>query len=477
MNIVRKILEINLSPKVRVIKNFFSLFVGNIIAQAFAFFSTVYLARTLGIAGFGMLGFAQGIVSYFSLFCDFGLKTIGTREIAKNRKDIKKIVENILSIRLLLALISFSLLFLFLLFVPKPIDYKILIILFGLNMFPLVFSFDWVFQGIEKMEFQAMSEAIRAFCYFVLVFLLVKNIENILFVPIFFIISYFISAIFLFYIFIKKFGWIKLVFQKENWKFFALSALPIGTSAFLMQFGVNINIILLGFLKGDIAVGGFSAANRLVAIPIGINGLFFTAVFPLMSKYHQESKEKLKKLVFGLSKIAFFLGMPLMVGGIILAPEVISFVYGSEYKLSVLPLQVLMIYLFFIFLSAPFQYLIPAANKQKYFLYSMAISAFVNLVLNLTLIPFYGATGACLALACGYFFLFILLYYYSWQKIIKVSLFRNLLGGILISLLVALFVSIRFFGIYGRIFGGLIFYVIILYFYFLLVEKKFLFKK
>ncbi len=153
------------STKGRIAKNFLVLICGNIIAQIFAIFSTVYLARVLGINGFGKIGFAQGIISYFSLLADFGLRTVGIREIAKNKEEIKKYVSHLLTIRLFLAVVSFVLLSVLILFLPKPVDYKILIALFGLNIFPLVFLIDWVFQALEKMEFQAIGDGIRALFY------------------------------------------------------------------------------------------------------------------------------------------------------------------------------------------------------------------------------------------------------------------------------------------------------------------------
>ena len=460
------------STKGRIAKNFLVLICGNIIAQIFAIFSTVYLARVLGINGFGKIGFAQGIISYFSLLADFGLRTVGIREIAKNKAEIKKYVSHLLTIRLFLAVVSFILLSVLILFLPKPVDYKILIALFGLNIFPLVFLIDWVFQALEKMEFQAIGDGIRALFYLIFVFLFVKGEKNLMLVPIFFAVSYFMAALFLIYIFVRKFGWIKFSFERKIWKHLILSAAPIGVSGFLLLLGNNINIVLLGFLKGDMAVGSYNAANKLITLPIGLGGFFWTAVFPVMVRYYRESKEKLRNFMNQFSKMIIFLTTPMVVGGIILAPEIINLVYGKNYSLSILPFQVLMFYLFFTFISAPFYHLLLAVDKQKYFFYGMAIGATVNFVLNLILIPFYNSVGAALAASISYFIMFIVFYIISCKKIIRVPMIKDFLLSFLISLTMGFLIIRTNFNFIVEFLIGFLFYIFCIIILLLFYKKR-----
>ena len=56
-----------LADGLRVLKNFLSQAGSNLAAQAFAFFSTAYIARRLQAQGFGWIGFAQGLLTYFTL--------------------------------------------------------------------------------------------------------------------------------------------------------------------------------------------------------------------------------------------------------------------------------------------------------------------------------------------------------------------------------------------------------------------------
>ena len=73
------------------------------IGRLFAFASMLYAARHIGAAGYGVIAFAATITLYFAKVVDFGIETIGTGEIAKNRDQISHIASAILSMRLLIA--------------------------------------------------------------------------------------------------------------------------------------------------------------------------------------------------------------------------------------------------------------------------------------------------------------------------------------------------------------------------------------
>jgi O-antigen/teichoic acid export membrane protein len=443
---------------VRIIKNFFSLSAANLISQLLAFITTAYLARILIVGDFGKIGFAQGIVAYFALFTDFGLRTVGTREVAKKRGEIKRYVNNFLALRFVLALASFASLLIFLGFINKPIEYKILIALFGLTLLSQVFLLDWTFQGIERMELPAISNVIRVIIYLILIFSFVKGTQLLL-IPTFLILAYISAAIFLMYIFIKSFGWVTFSFEKEIWKFSIAQAIPLGLSTFILQIGSNSDIVLLGFMKSDEAVGWYTAAYKLILFPIGFAGMFLTAAFPVMARLHQESIEKLKTLVQSACKVMFFLGFPISVGGMILAPKLIPLIYSTKYEPSVLAFQILMGYVFIAYAYAPFYFLLPACNKQKNYLYSLTTGAFTNILLNLFLIPKYSVVGAAISTVVGHFVIFIMLYIYSTQNIVKVSIMKDLFMAFMLALVMGTAMTLANLGILGKFLVGLVIYL------------------
>src|SRR5262245_38599098 len=66
-----------------------------------------YLARTLGVAGWGMVAFAQSLGEFIVLIIEFGFNLSATREVARNRASkeaCSEIAAGVLGAQALLAL-------------------------------------------------------------------------------------------------------------------------------------------------------------------------------------------------------------------------------------------------------------------------------------------------------------------------------------------------------------------------------------
>ncbi len=447
----------------RIIKNFFSLTTANLFGQLFAFISTAYLARILNASGFGKIAFVQGIIAYFALITNFGLRTIGVREIAKNRNEIKRYVSNLLALRLTLAITSFILLLIFLVFVNKPIDYKILIALFGLTLFPQVLLLDWAFEGTERMEFVGIARIMRPAIYLLLVLFFVKSPQDLLNIPLLILASSLVIVILLSYIFIRNYGWFKLAFDLKLWKRFILLAVPLGLSVLLLQINGNIDIIMLGFMKSDEVVGWYSAAYKIILLLMGLGGFLSIAIFPLMSRLYHESVEKLKKLIYYYFKVTVFWGLPMAVGGVVLAPKLITLIYGNDFQGSILAFRILLGYLFLGYATAPFFFLFQASGKMKYFLYTAAAAALTNLGLNIILIPKYGLIAAASTTVISNLVIFVMLYIYSSRKIVYVSISRSFIVAPIASLAMGVLLYSIDLNLFANFLIGFVFYIALVF--------------
>ena len=69
----------------RIAKNTAVLFFAQIISYIIAFIYTMYTARYLGSAGFGILNFAVSFTGIFAILCDLGLQTLTVREVSRDK--------------------------------------------------------------------------------------------------------------------------------------------------------------------------------------------------------------------------------------------------------------------------------------------------------------------------------------------------------------------------------------------------------
>lgn len=401
-----------------ILKNLLSLIFANILTKALAFLGVAYLARVLGAEGFGKIGFAQAIMVYFLLIVSQGLGTFGAREIAREKTNIKTYADHIVTIRLFFSLISYVLLVVFVLCINQSLEIKRLLLIYGFTLVTFSLTLDWIFQGIEKMEYVALGRIINQIVYVGGLFLLVKNWDQLLRVPAIRIAGTMMGAITLLCIFVKRYGNIKLNYDLNLWKQILKQSIPMGVSFIAIQLYYSFDSVMLGFMKGVTVVGWYNAAYKIVLLFIGFASLFGTTIFPVLSKYYRDSLTKLSKFVFQSSRLSILFGLPIAVGGTILSGQIIRFVYGSAYQPSTLPLQILIWSVFTVYFNCSFAFCLLACDKQKDYMYSVIAGAIVNLIFNFVLIPKYSMLGASIAtIVCEIVTLGLILFYS--KKIVK----------------------------------------------------------
>ncbi|MCF0207273.1 MAG: oligosaccharide flippase family protein, partial [Bacteroidales bacterium] len=90
-------------------ENFMYLSVLQVAGYIFPLITIPYLARVIGVEGYGKIAFAAGIITWVMTITDWGFNYTATRDVAKIRDDKQKVAEifsNVLWAKLLLMLAS-----------------------------------------------------------------------------------------------------------------------------------------------------------------------------------------------------------------------------------------------------------------------------------------------------------------------------------------------------------------------------------
>jgi O-antigen/teichoic acid export membrane protein len=90
-------------------------------------------------------------------------------------------------------------------------------------------------------------------------------------------------------------------------------------------------------------------------------------------------------------------GLPVCVGGILVAERLVTMIFGAGYGAATVPLQILLLVLPLAFIRNVSQAALLAHARQDQMLRTVAWAAGTNLVLNLALIPRWGMAGAAWA--------------------------------------------------------------------------------
>jgi O-antigen/teichoic acid export membrane protein len=168
-------------------------------------------------------------------------------------------------------------------------------------------------------------------------------------------------------------------------------------TSFTQQFLGQIEILFLGRMTTMAEVGLFSVANRismLCRIPNNVVGM---VISPLIAKvYASGEKDELESMVH-IGALAGFLGGALLSLPLAIWPGMVLEVFGHEYVAARYLLLLLiagnLVHSFF----GPNGQLLMMTGNELFVFKVMASSIAVDIALNLSLIPIWGAMGAAMA--------------------------------------------------------------------------------
>jgi O-antigen/teichoic acid export membrane protein len=290
------------------------------------------------------------------------------------------------------------------------------VLLYGLSIFTYSFLIDWAFQGLERMEYGAISIILLNIVNVSLVFFFVRAPGDILFVPAFYIAGNAVAAAFLVAGFLKTVGPIRLRFDRKAWGVYMRQSLPIGGAFLMGQIFFNIDTVMLGFLRTPQEVGLYSAAYKIVVFFMLVSAAFHNAVFPAVSSLYRESREALERLSVSAARLLLALAIPFAVGGTIVAEEAVLFLFGAGYAGSAEALRILVWAGAIFFLANFFGRSLIAFDHPGKYLKIITVQGAANIALNAVLIPKAGMTGAAAATVAGEI-IGLILYYREFSRV------------------------------------------------------------
>lgn len=413
MNIKSLFFE-NKSLRQTIFKNTFWLGIGLGADRLLRLILLVYAARVLGATDYGKFTFALAFLSLIIIFSDFGLDTIVIREFARE-KDKQEEFYSIISLKILLSLGAFIVILFSSFFItPDPTIQRIILIL---GIFSLTESFIDVlgafFHAHQRMEYQAWTTVLQSLLMTGIgLFLLFKfpSVDNLSYS---YLVASIFALIFTLVLFHFKFLPFKICWQKSVWRKFLSMSWPMALVGLFSNIYVNIDSAMMGYWGMLTETGWYNAAYRIVFVVIIPGALISRSFAPVLSKFFKESKEMVQKAWSQQMDLMIMFAIPLMVGGIVLAPRIIYTFYPLDFGPSVLAFQILIIMGGIIFFYRPFTDVMVASNQQKKIFWISLSGAIVNIILNFILIPKYSLYGAAGATVITYILILLLYFMYT----------------------------------------------------------------
>lgn len=456
------------TPSVK--KNFALSTAYQILILIVPFVTTPYVSRVLGADGIGIYSFTSSVVSYFILFAQLGTMSYGAREVARARDDRKQLSRLFWEIELMVVCTTSICLVLWGIWVMIAPEYNLIYLILSMSLIGVAADVSWFFTGLEQFKYIVLRNSIVKIAGVLLLFIFIREKDDLTLYIFLMTLTNLLGALSM-WMYIPKMVErvdLKTLNIKTHLKETLVYFIPaVATSVYLI-----LNKVLLGIMGNDIRENGYyEQATKIITIG---QTLTFTALNKVVgarvSYLFSENKiEEIHQRIDNSLHYILVTGLGISAWLIAIAPRFVPWFFGDGYEPVTLLLQLLSPLILIIGISNCLgsQYYTPAGLRKQSARY-IIVGAIVNLVLNLLLIPKYGAVGAVIGSLiaeltitvlylwnCSGYITLRQIIQNGWRKAISaILLFMTvwLVSGVFVNNTISVFVS----GIIGVIVYGLV---------------------
>lgn len=399
------------------------LFVGLIIDLGISFIAKVFIARYLGRADYGAIALGSAFLSFASSFVLLGLNTGVARflprfDVATERAERKAVMVMGLLFTLPLTILLGGIVALYPGYIATRIfhapDASEVIAVFAVGL-PFVVGFKFalgVIQGykwtVPKVILQNILKPVLRFSgiafgiwlgldavgmsiYYILPFIIINIVS-----------LYWLrqTALFDFSVEIRETDIEYCRIARDLLTF----SVPLVITSVMLTILADIDRFLLSYYQSTADVGVYSVIYPLSRLlTIGLSGFSFIFM-PILSELHAENNLSEMRRVYQIAtKWIFFITLPIGAILVFFPKQVVRYTFGIEYVSGSTALVVLAVGFFFhavVGLNGP---ALTSVGRTKSLSIINILTATINVVLNILLIPQYSYLGAAIATTIAYF--------------------------------------------------------------------------
>ena len=390
---------------VKIVHNIGWLFFDKILRMGVGFFVGVWIVRYLGPEQFGLLSFATAFVGLFGAFATLGLQSIVVRDIVRNPDRAPETLGTTAILQLIGGTAAYLIVLIAIAYL-RPDDAIVRSIVAILSSTMLLKASEISVYWFESKVLSKYTVWVQNGVFLVFaavkVMLILQQASLTAFVWTMLAEAVVVAIILLGVM--SKYGLLltKLRINIKSAKSLLKDSWPLLLSGIAVTIYMKIDQIMLGHMIGVEAVGIYSAALRISEvwyfIPMTIVASTFPAILESKKRSENQYYARLQKLFDLMVVISVGLALPTT----FLSTSIVTLLFGETYGDAGMILSIHIWAAVFVFLGVASSQWYIAEGRQVLSLQRTVIGAFVNVALNLWLIPVYGAVGAALATLISY---------------------------------------------------------------------------
>ncbi|NWF88284.1 MAG: oligosaccharide flippase family protein [Ignavibacteriaceae bacterium] len=359
----------------------------------------IIIARFYGPKGFGQFSVAFTVANLCIIVADFGFDVLITSEVAKKKNEVLTLARKYFSLKIVLAIIGSILTIIISTILTFSSETKILIYTLTLYvLFTTLTNFFYaLFRGLDKFEY----ETINSFCSNLLL-LFTLALIGLINLPLFYVVLTFIAARLVGVLLgLSKskslLGDTILHLNYVDWKLSINSILIFGLTFLFGNLLFQLDTLLLGIWKGDVAAGLYQAAFRIMLFFLLVPDLLVGAFLPVMSKLFVDDFNRWKNYSRILYKFLLFSAIPISLILFYMPAQIITLLYGKQnFSEAETVLQIFSAIILIRFTVEPLGLMLTTSNRQFIRMSLVILATILSFFINALVIPIYGLNGAAL---------------------------------------------------------------------------------
>ena len=356
-----------------------------------------YASRLLGVEQLGRVDFSQSIINYILLLAGLGFANYAIREgspLRDKRDEMSRLSSEIFTLNIISSLISYLVLFAWIALSSKLKGYTVLILILSVTVILKAIGVEWLFTIYEDYLYITVRSIIFQIVSIIALFLFVKDYDDLYLYAAIMVFSSAGSFVMNFFR-AKRFVNLRLIFTDRMKSYMKPVMIFFAMTAFQTIY-VSCDTTILGYISGDYYVGLYGVSTKIYLIIKSFLSSAIVVSLPRLCKFAQENDTAgFRETASEVMKILLFLVFPAVVGIIFFHKEMILIISSKDFLEAGLSLVILSFSLFSSLLAYFWaQCVLISFKREKLILVLSIVSAAINIILNLILIPFFDHNAA-----------------------------------------------------------------------------------
>lgn len=374
------------------------LIAGRIYHMLLTFFIGLLTARYLGPANYGLINYAAAYTTFFASFCTLGINSVIVKNFVDNPDEEGETIGSAIVLRTVSSLLSVIMMICITLFMDKgEVTTNIVVALCSIGvLFQVMDTLNYWFQARLQSKYAALATVISYTVVSIYKIWLLFTGRSVEWFAVSTSLDSFVVAIVLLVMYYKQNG-PKFSFSVKKSKELFFSSYHFILAGLMVAIYGSTDRFMLKQMLNESEVAYYSTAVALCNTWVFVLAAIIDSMYPVILQHFGKNNGKFEQKNRQLYAIVFYMSVLASSLISVLATFIVKVLYGDAYISAADPLRIITWYTAFSYLGVARNAWMVCYNCQFYLKYLYIGAALTNVVLNVWLIPIWGASGAALA--------------------------------------------------------------------------------